>query len=546
MDATKLETHGAALIAEARAVLDRVLPLLTDPATIWPQSAREHLALISELRRAESRLQSTVAVVIADADRRGVAERAAGTSITSWMTVTEKASPRDAAGVLFAGRGLNSSPAVKQAALAGDVTPQQARSIATVVDALPRNLTSAQREAASEILVGSAATSNPDQLRRMGQVVLDAVAPVETAEEAAERERRLLAAQRRRALRNRSLTFTTDDGSMLIRGSLPVLEGEEFVRIISAYRASAQRSGADRLDPLESPVTAAQRDADALLQLINDVQRRRTAPGVAGDRPRVVVVMREESLRERAEQAGKLATGERISAGDLRRLCCDADLLPVVLGSASEVLDVGREQRLVTPAMRRALDLRDGGCVFPGCNQRPEFCDAHHIVPWWAGGVTALYNLVLLCRHHHGMVEPQRFGDTSDAWVPDFDIGAPGRTLPVDGGGQGTTLPVDGGDRGTAPPMERRDPETALPIDPGDLGMTLPIDLGPQETALPIDRPDPGRTLPSGSRPVGVRNENRWEVRMNADGAPEFLPPMAIDPRRVPRRGVCRAGQQTG
>ena len=94
--------------------------------------------------------------------------------------------------------------------------------------------------------------------------------------------------------------------------------------------------------------------------------------------------------------------------------------------------------------------------------------------------------------------------------------------------------------------MERRDPETALPIDPGDLGMTLPIDLGPQETALPIDRPDPGRTLPSGSRPVGVRNENRWEVRMNADGAPEFIPPMAIDPRRVPRRGVCRAGQQTG
>ena len=87
-----------------------------------------------------------------------------------------------------------------------------------------------------------------------------------------------------------------------------------------------------------------------------------------------------------------------------------ADLLPAVLGGASEVLDVGRAQRLVTPAIRAALALRDGGCVFPGCEKPPHACHAHHVIPWWQGGTTAQTNLALLCPHHHGLIEPARDG----------------------------------------------------------------------------------------------------------------------------------------
>lgn len=65
----------------------------------------------------------------------------------------------------------------------------------------------------------------------------------------------------------------------------------------------------------------------------------------------------------------------------MRRLCCDADLMPVVLGAASEILDVGRTQRLVTPAIRKALSLRDGGCVFPNCTAPDASCEAHHLQP---------------------------------------------------------------------------------------------------------------------------------------------------------------------
>lgn len=127
--------------------------------------------------------------------------------------------------------------------------------------------------------------------------------------------------------------------------------------------------------------------------------------------------MREHELRELAEQQGLLDSDATIAAGDLRRLCCDADLEPVVLGGRSEVLDIGRAQRLVTPAIRRALSVRDSGCV-PSCDVPDARCGAHHVAPWYAGGKTCLSNLVLLCPHHHQLREPPRIfdGPPPDRW----------------------------------------------------------------------------------------------------------------------------------
>ena len=87
-----------------------------------------------------------------------------------------------------------------------------------------------------------------------------------------------------------------------------------------------------------------------------------------------------------------------------RRLACDAGIIPVVLGSRGEPLDIGRLSRTVPTGMRRALELRDGGCRFAGCDRPAHWCEAHHILFWARGGPTCLTNLVLLCRHHHAMV----------------------------------------------------------------------------------------------------------------------------------------------
>jgi hypothetical protein len=65
---------------------------------------------------------------------------------------------------------------------------------------------------------------------------------------------------------------------------------------------------------------------------------------------------------------------------------------------------VGRKQRLVTPTIRRALEVRDGGCRFPGCDRPATWCDAHHLKHWVHGGHTSLENMVLLCRRHHVLV----------------------------------------------------------------------------------------------------------------------------------------------
>ena len=84
-----------------------------------------------------------------------------------------------------------------------------------------------------------------------------------------------------------------------------------------------------------------------------------------------------------------------------RRIGCDATITRVVLDPHSQPLDVGRRTRLIPPALRTALAVRDRGCTFPGCDRPPPWTDAHHVRHWTNGGDTALHNLILLCRQHH-------------------------------------------------------------------------------------------------------------------------------------------------
>ncbi|HWJ68354.1 MAG TPA: DUF222 domain-containing protein, partial [Nocardioides sp.] len=97
-------------------------------------------------------------------------------------------------------------------------------------------------------------------------------------------------------------------------------------------------------------------------------------------------------------------TGTRLSAHAVRRLACDAEIIPAVLGTHGQPLDVGRSQRLVTPAIWTALVIRDRHCAFPGCTRMPLACDAHHVTHWADGGTTSLDNLIMLCRAHHTLI----------------------------------------------------------------------------------------------------------------------------------------------
>jgi len=148
------------------------------------------------------------------------------------------------------------------------------------------------------------------------------------------------------------------------------------------------------------PRTPAKRRADALLEV---VQR-----GVAAadrlpvtDKAKLVVTVEHEVLAGQLRGTGLAMSGAVLSISTVRRLACDAAIIPMVLGTKGEPLDVGRTWRLVTKGLRSALWQRDRGCSFPGCTIPAQWTDAHHVQPWWLGGRTSLLNLALLCRRHH-------------------------------------------------------------------------------------------------------------------------------------------------
>ncbi len=135
------------------------------------------------------------------------------------------------------------------------------------------------------------------------------------------------------------------------------------------------------------------------------------ADGAAGSSAAVHVVVPLSDLEARTgcgEVIGSTATGTVLSPEVLRRVCCEADLIPHVLGTAGEDLDLGRVVRLFTRAQRRLLWRRDTGCTYPGCTAPAAWSKAHHVVHWVDGGASDIANAALLCQRHHSFVHTRR------------------------------------------------------------------------------------------------------------------------------------------
>ena len=201
------------------------------------------------------------------------------------------------------------------------------------------------------------------------------------------------------------------------------------------HRSESPWAGAEAVtDPAPAPVdtrTPTQRRADAFTDL---VARALAAglPDTGGHRPGVYLTIELDRLR--AQLRGRTLDGTPLAPSVLRRTACDAGIIPAVLGGAGQPLDVGRETRTVPVGLRRALLLRDRGCVFPGCDRPPGWTDAHHIVHWADGGPTRLDNLILLCRHHHRVAHHQPWTveigpDGHPRWRPPPWVAPPGTLL---------------------------------------------------------------------------------------------------------------------
>jgi hypothetical protein len=205
------------------------------------------------------------------------------------------------------------------------------------------------------------------------------------------------AAEERNGVEARSLTFKTGEGGMVwVRG---VLDPEGAALLRTAYEPLARRNGKDDDRKRDRRV------ADAVVELAGRSLDTALVPQHGSVRPHLQVTTTLETLIQRVgAQAADLELSLPISAKAVERLACDCNVTRVLLGSDSEVIDVGRSKRVISASQRRVLNARDKGCRFPGCDRPATWTSGHHLVHWIRGGPTELENLVLLCYRHHWMV----------------------------------------------------------------------------------------------------------------------------------------------
>jgi hypothetical protein len=206
--------------------------------------------------------------------------------------------------------------------------------------------------------------------------------------------------------RGRWLTLSaTFAGMVAVTGMLDPDAGAAVIAAVEALRA-ADRTPADTR-------TAGQARADALTALATQALDSGRLPDRNGERPHLTVTVDLPTLQRQPHGATTGSGADLdwvgpIPADTARRIACDAAVTRILTAGPSIILDAGRATRAVNPGLRRALAVRDHGCIHPACDRPPPWTDAHHITHWADGGPTNLDNLALLCRHHHRQIHEGR------------------------------------------------------------------------------------------------------------------------------------------
>lgn len=402
---------------EAAQVLDAIVASLgyvpAGELEPWRLTDRRLIAELAAAQVQATRAQARWLALLAEAEAREATQREVGQQTANWVTNQNTHWARSARDeVRFAVR-LAEAPAVGAALGRGQLSVEQARVIVTGLSRLPSELDAGQREQVAEHLVGLAGEFGPYGLSRLANRAVEVVAP-EVGEDA---DRLALERIEAEQHRDRYVSWRRDpDGAWILRGKLGKVAGAQVVGLLRAI-ASRHRSAALLAGEEISHNQAA---ADALVILADHYSSCGEAPQYGADRPRVLVNIDYDTLMGMLGTATLLNTGDRITAGEARRIACDAEILPVVMGGDSVPLDVGRAQRLFTSTLRQLVIRRDQGCAFPGCDRGPAECQVHHIISWLLGGVTSLSNGVMLCTFHHHVVEPDP-KDPNAGWLIRLD-----------------------------------------------------------------------------------------------------------------------------
>jgi len=380
----------------------------------------ELLTAISDAHRARNSLDAHILSLIAEAETQCLAtehgftntadllqttHRITAGSAKAWVRVARKTTPERT----LQGEELSAPmPATREALASAEISFDHAVVIERTLAAVPTHVGADRAEMLERDLAEHARVLDPNALRKVGKHALAMLDPDGPRPRDGAPTRNRLRLLPRGTGFEASGWFDTESTAIL-RSALSPLAAP-----VGAHEpGSCEVSGCDHGigdgtgERLPDPRSAAERDGDALVELARRMLQVGELPTENGNRPQVTVTIALDDLR--GEGAGLLEAGDGIGRGviraeDARRIACDAGIIPIVLGSDGEPFDVGRKHRIVHPALRRALAVRDGGCAFPGCGIPARWTDAHHIRHWAHGGDTTLANTVLLCPRHHRLL----------------------------------------------------------------------------------------------------------------------------------------------
>jgi hypothetical protein len=350
--------------------------------------------------------------VVGDAAHRGTPDREGYSSGADY--VAGHSPSLDSAGAhqvvrVSAACRLDKHRPLARAVAAGEVPVRRADRVLRALEQIEPFLTFEQYVADQEIILPVAMTGTDRELRQVLRHLVECARPEQDSDDFEKAQRR------GRGMYERAVAGDLTEFVLRLDP-----EGAAFVRAAVDPLAKPAPDG-DGPDP-RSPQ---QRRADAFLMIL---KRGMESPGQAGttSNAKVIVTLSWEQLVGQLRGLGRTMTGDQLTPATVRRLACEADLIPVLLGTDGEVLDMGHRARLATPAQRRALWLEQQGCTYQGCSMPAQWCAAHHGVWWSRGGPTDHDNLYLLCPRHHTRVhdldlKPVRTGDAADgelAWQP--------------------------------------------------------------------------------------------------------------------------------
>jgi hypothetical protein len=350
-------------------------------------------SLVADLSRVQARVQAQQLRGAARLESTGAARKAGKTSTGDLLAGDFGGDRAGADAFVRASRQLAPESATQAALAAGDIAFPQAQVIGRALTGVPAQ----HRRLAEAALLRDARTLSLKDLRRRADRVADTYAPADEADAAEnetieQRERRARAGARFRMWDNHDGTRSGDF-------RIPDAQAD---RLKAALDAIAAPRRAHLADPESRPTDTVHRMGMAFADLCDHLPTD-GLPSAGGAGATITATVDLDTLLGRL-RAATLATGTRISAGQARQLACRAGIAPAVLDGPSRVLDLGRTQRLFSPAQRAALAVRDGGCTFPGCDRPPAWCEAHHLRPWSDGGPTDLSHGALLCPFHHHVV----------------------------------------------------------------------------------------------------------------------------------------------